>query len=137
MDDWRLLRQYVDEGSETAFAALVQRHINVVYSAALRRLGDSHAAEEICQAVFSLLAVKAPRLTQKTALVSWLYQTASFKASRYWRGEARRRHREQEAAMINPTVTEAEDADAVWQQLAPWLDDAINAWAEQDRFASL
>jgi RNA polymerase sigma factor (sigma-70 family) len=135
MDDWRLLRQYVDEGSETAFAALVQRHINVVYSAALRRLGDSHAAEEICQAVFSLLAVKAPQLTEKTALVSWLYQTASFKASRYWRGEARRRHREQEAAMIHSP--DSADTEAVWQQLAPALDDAINALGEQDRVAIL
>jgi RNA polymerase sigma factor (sigma-70 family) len=135
MDDWQLLRRYVDEGSETAFAALVQRHINVVYSAALRRLGDSHAAEEICQAVFSLLAVKAPRLTHKTALVSWLYQTASFKASRYWRGEARRRHREQEAAMIHSP--DPDDADAVWQELAPALDDAINALGEQDRVAIL
>jgi RNA polymerase sigma factor (sigma-70 family) len=137
MDDWRLLRQYVDEGSETAFADLVSRHINVVYSAAFRRLGDSHAAEEICQVVFSLLAVKAAGLTRHTALVSWLYQTASFKASRYWRGEARRRHREQEAAMINTTATEADDADAVWQQLAPSLEDAINALGEQDRVAIL
>src|SRR5687767_15449342 len=135
MDDWRLLREYVDDGSEAAFAALVQRHFNLVYSAAFRRLGNTHGAEEVTQAVFCLLAAKARQLGPDTALVSWLYQAASFKASKYWRGETRRRQREHEAAMMS--FSDSDDTEAVWQQLTPHLDDAINALAEQDRLAIL
>ena len=39
LSDGELLRRYVDEGSEEAFATLVQRHLNVVQRAALRRVG--------------------------------------------------------------------------------------------------
>src|SRR3954470_12200892 len=106
MEDWRLLREYVASGSEAAFAELVKRNLNLVYSAALRRLGDAHAAEEVAQSVFCLLAKKAHQLGSDTGLVSWLYQTASFKASRYWRGETRRRQREKEAALMNSTDSE-------------------------------
>ena len=57
--DMELLRQYVLRNSEDAFAALVTRHVNLVYSAALRKTGNPHAAEEITQAVFIILARKA------------------------------------------------------------------------------
>jgi RNA polymerase sigma factor (sigma-70 family) len=135
MDDWQLLREYVDRGSEPAFTALVKRHLNLVYSAARRRLGDSHAAEEVAQSVFCLLASKARRLGPDTALVSWLYQTACFKASKHWRGETRRRQREQEAALMSAATTD--ETHAAWLELAPHLDDAMNDLAEQDRVAIL
>ncbi len=135
MEDWRLLREYVDRGSEVAFAALVKRHLNLVYSVALRRLGDPHAAEDVAQSVFCLLASKARQLGSDTALVSWLYQTACFKASKYWRSETRRRQREQEAVLM--TSTNSDDTAASWQQLAPYLDDAMNELGEQDRLAIL
>ena len=52
MDDSALLRQYAENHSDEAFAALVTRHVNLVYSVALRHVGDPQDAEEITQAVF-------------------------------------------------------------------------------------
>jgi hypothetical protein len=59
----------------------MDQHLHLVYSAALRRLGDPDAARDVTQSVFCLLAKKARRLNPRMALVGWLYQTACFKAS--------------------------------------------------------
>ncbi len=64
LDDSRLLQEYVQRGSDEAFAALVGRHINKVYSVALRQVGNPHRAEEVTQAVEAphhLLAAPYPR----------------------------------------------------------------------------
>ena len=47
MDDMALLREYALRNSEEAFATLVSRHIDLVYSAALRHVGNHHQAQEI------------------------------------------------------------------------------------------
>src|SRR5215472_2473105 len=98
-DDITLLRQYTGEHSEAAFTALAERHVNLVYSTALRRAGSPHAAEEITQAVFIILARKAGSLSAKTVLSGWLYHTARLTAGNFLRGEIRRQQREQEAHM--------------------------------------
>jgi uncharacterized protein (TIGR03435 family) len=68
MDDSALLRQYADHHSDEAFAALVTRHVNLVYSVTLRQTGNPQNAEEITQAVFIILAKKAGRLCDGTIL---------------------------------------------------------------------
>ena len=68
LDDITLLREYAESGSEAAFATLIERYVNLVYSAALRSVGNPHAAEEISQAVFIILARKAPGLSSRTVL---------------------------------------------------------------------
>ena len=73
-DDIELLGRFVEERSEADFAALVQRQINFVYSAALRQTRNPHAAEEVTQAVFVVLARKAGSLLQLGTLTGWLYQ---------------------------------------------------------------
>ena len=50
MDDWELLQEYAQRGSEGSFRELVNRHLGLVYSAALRQVNDPALAEEICQA---------------------------------------------------------------------------------------
>ena len=62
LNDSVLLKEYVEHGSEEAFATLVARHVNKVYSIALRHTRNPHQAEEITQAVFVLLTEKAARL---------------------------------------------------------------------------
>jgi len=132
LTDMVLLRQYFDENSEDAFATLVSRYVNLVYSAALRKAGNPSAAEEITQAVFIILAKKADRLSPKTIFSGWLYQTARLTASTYLRTELRRRRYEQEVSMQSlPDETRT----ASWTQIAPLLEDAMGRLGEPERNA--
>ena len=132
LDDHTLLRQFAGQNSETAFAALVARHVDKVYSTALRHTRNAHAAEEIAQAVFVILAKKSGRLGGKVILAGWLYETARLTAVTYIRSEIRRARREQEAHM--QTVLNENDADA-WPHIAPLLDDALAGLSAADRHA--
>lgn len=127
-----MLREYAERGSEEAFSSLVARHINKVYSAALRHTGKPHQAEEITQAVFVILAKKARSLDRRVILSGWLYQTARLAAVTFIRGEIRRAHREQEAHM--QTLANEKEPD-VWTQIAPLLDEAMGELNEADRHA--
>jgi uncharacterized protein (TIGR03435 family) len=131
-DDISLLHEFAANGCEAAFAELVSRHLNLVYSVALRSVGSSHAAQEISQAVFIILARKAKSLGSRTILSGWLYQTTRLTAANFLRGEIRRQQREQEAYMQS-TLNEP-DAN-VWPQIATLLDDALGKLGERDRNA--
>ncbi len=131
-----LLQDYSRHGSETAFAELVQRHINIVYSVALRHVGIAAHAEEITQAVFIILARKAAGLRRNTVLEGWLYETTRLTALSFMRGERRRQFREQEAYMQS-TLNEPDTGAAIWNQLAPLLDEAMARLGKKDRDAVL
>lgn len=131
-DDIQLLRDYAERQSEAAFAGLVQRHLNLVYSVALRYTSNPHQAEEITQAVFLILARKAGTLHHGTVLSGWLYQTARLTAANLLRGERRRIRREQGAYMQS---LENNPAPESWRQIQPWLDDAMAELGDTDRTA--
>lgn len=132
LDDHDLLARYARENSQAAFAALVDRHIHLVHSVACRSVGNAHAAEEITQAVFIILAQKAGRISRKTILSGWLHQTARLTAANFLRGEIRRQKREQEAYM--QSTLNQPDA-GVWPHIAPLLDDALAKLGARDRDA--
>jgi RNA polymerase sigma factor (sigma-70 family) len=132
IDDIALLREYALRNSERAFSTLVLRHIDLVYSAALRQVGNHHNAQEISQAVFVILARKAGTLSPETILPGWLFRTARLTAANHLRTEIRRARREQEAFMqSNPP----DDSDHLWQQMTPLLNDLIDDLREKDRDA--
>jgi RNA polymerase sigma factor (sigma-70 family) len=129
-DDIALLKQYAESHSEAAFSALVERYVHLVYSIALRQVGNPSHAEEISQAVFLILTQKAKSLGPRTILSGWLYQTARLTAANFMRSEIRRQQREQEAYMESLLT---EPTPNVWQQIAPLLDDAMGHLSEKDR----
>jgi RNA polymerase sigma factor (sigma-70 family) len=136
-EDAQLLRRYVEQNSDDAFAALVRRHISLVYAVALRQVGgDVHLAEDVVQQVFTALARKAPTLLDRAALSGWLYRSTHFTASDCVRNERRRRRRETEVLTMQEIDAKG-DGDGVvdWQTLRPVLDGAIANLDERDRDA--
>ncbi len=131
-DDMALVREFAQSGSDAAFAELVRRHVNLVYSAAIRRLGNTHDAEEVTQAVFIILARKASTLKPATVLSGWLYQTAQLTAANHQRSAFRRHHREQEAFM---QLGQESEPDNSWRHLSPLLDEAMTGLGQKDRDA--
>jgi RNA polymerase sigma factor (sigma-70 family) len=132
IDDMQLVQQYARCKSEEAFAALVARHVNLVYSVAFRQVRDAHLAEEITQTVFIILARKAGSLSSRTVISGWLCQTARFASAKALTMRRRRQEREQEAYM--QSIVNESESDA-WMQIAPLLDTAMAHLGEKDHNA--
>jgi uncharacterized protein (TIGR03435 family) len=132
-DDLTLLREYARRNSEEAFATLVSRHVNLVYSVALRQTRDPHLAEEITQAVFIILARKADSLGPQTILPGWLCRTARYASANALTMQRRRQRREQEAHM--QSILNEPASDETWQQIAPLLDGAMEQLRQKDHDA--
>ena len=137
MDDWQLLQEYARNRSEAAFAKLISRHLDWVYSVAVRQVGDPHLAEDVAQSVFVLLARKAPELRPGTLVKGWLFRTTQHVAAHARRAEQRRKIRETTACNMIHDTTAPDTGEVLWEQLAPHLDQAVASLSEADRSAIL
>jgi RNA polymerase sigma factor (sigma-70 family) len=136
--DAQLLREYAAQHSEPAFAEIVVRHTDLVYSAACRQTGSPDLAREIAQSVFTDLARKARALAGSSkpdaSLAGWLYRGTRFATLTLLRGERRRQaHERQFMEHFNPASETAPD----WERVAPVLDEAMAELGDDDREAVL
>ncbi len=131
--DWQLIRNFADDHSQAAFSELVRRYTNLVYRVCQRELGDNGLAEDAAQAVFLLLARKAPTLRpnrHEATLSSWLFQAALLTARNVRRSERRRLAREHEAAReqeASQMQANFSEDPPDWVDIAPLLNDALHA----------
>src|SRR5438034_11266493 len=74
--DEQLLADFVSRRSDDAFSALIGRHGPMVLNVCRRILHDSHAAEDVFQATFLVLADRADAIHRPTSLAGFLHGVA-------------------------------------------------------------
>jgi RNA polymerase sigma factor (sigma-70 family) len=131
--DFELSAEY-RAGSSAAFAALVSRHVDWVYSVALRRVGDAQLAQDVSQTVFVALAHNA-KLREGGSMLAWLFQVVRYASAKAVRARKRRQLHETEAARRRPE--EAQESEQQWQAVAPLLEEAVEHLGLPDRQAIL
>lgn len=135
-EDKELLQLFATERNETSFRTLVERHLPLVYSSALRQLnGDAHLAADVAQTVFVDLAAKAGSLVGHRMLAGWLFTSTRYAAAKAVRSEQRRRAREREAQLMENLP--ADDAATDWNEVRRVLDAALADLQPRDRDAVL
>jgi RNA polymerase sigma factor (sigma-70 family) len=131
--DAQLLREYAEHGTEAAFTEIVNRHTNLVYSAALRQVESPDIAAEVAQCVFIGLAQSARplsgRLAQDASLAGWLCRSARNVSLNLRRDEFRRHSRERLAMEDNNPISETA---LDWERPRPVLDAAMSELDECD-----
>jgi len=132
MRDRKLLEEYRRSGSDVAFAQIVDRYLNPVFTTCLREVNDRQAAEDLTQAVFLLLARKAPTLNPNVILSGWLFNACRLLSRNMMRAEQRRRNREQKTAQMDAR-TESEQ----WESLDGIFNEALAALSSSDRLTIL
>jgi RNA polymerase sigma factor (sigma-70 family) len=128
--DALLLRKFIGDGDEAAFASLVQRHGTLVLGVCRSVLHHHHDAEDVFQATFLVLARKAYTIRRQQSLSSWLHGVAYRLASKAKVKSDRRRSREQHAAP--PLQVEGSD-DLSWRELRGVLHEELQRLPDKYR----
>ena len=130
-EDSQLLADFCRNESESAFAELVSRYLDLVYSTALRIVGgDCALAEDVSQSVFLHLARRAASLNPEVRLGGWIHRHTCFTAAKLIRTERRRKRRECIALELQENQ---EKGRSSWEQIAPHLDECLAELRSADR----
>jgi RNA polymerase sigma factor (sigma-70 family) len=141
--DWDLLQEYVRENSDPAFTSLVNRHVRLVYSVALRHCADPLLAQEVASTVFQTLALKAGAVKPGVNLTGWLFKAVRYVASNARSFQNRRRRWDSEAARFHGQLQDesltgnAIETAKAWEIVTEQLDLAVAELNEPDRTAIL
>ena len=125
----RLLQEFRKTRSEAAFRELVERHLSLVHSVALRVTRNAEFARDVSQAVFLKLAQSSAVPAAELNLLAWLHRTTRNAAIDLIRSENRRRKRE---AVAHETM-KIESSPADWSQLESVLEDVLANLSEKER----
>ncbi|MBC7785007.1 MAG: sigma-70 family RNA polymerase sigma factor [Burkholderiales bacterium] len=128
ISDADLLLDYARTRLDPPFRELVGRHIDLVYTAALRQVRDPHLADDVAQAVFLILSKRAASLRWQGSVAGWLLVTTRHVARNALKHEIRLKRREQKVAAMShenqpPLTPEDESINAVLDQAMSSLND--------------
>ena len=129
-DDAMLLMRWVEDRDGEAFKELVSRYSRMVFSACNRIVQNATDAEDLTQDCFEALVYVGKK--PGPYLGAWLHRVATFHALNHVRGQNRRRQREEEYFTV---ATEAREMQ--WNEINPFLDEAINALPDKLRIPLL
>jgi RNA polymerase sigma factor (sigma-70 family) len=136
MQDHELLGSFANDASQEAFAEIVRRHADTVYSAARQQMRNEQLADDVTQAVFIILAQKARKIDHSTPLPGWLLKTTYFACQDARRQMARRRRHELAAAAMEQTMTTTQPFHhAQLEEVSNELDAALLTLSDRDRGA--
>jgi RNA polymerase sigma factor (sigma-70 family) len=125
--DEQLLADYLARRSDEAFAALLGRHGQMVLNVCRRILHDDHAAEDVFQATFLVLANRAGAIHRRASLAGFLHGVAYRLAVR----ARRQRLRRLPAAVDDKTVAPLEEL--AWKEMLGILDDELGRLSDHYR----
>lgn len=131
-DDHALLKQFNASRDEHAFAALVSKHLPMVFGVCLRRTENRELAEELTQNVFTRFAKKAAGISPDVNLGGWLHRAASFECSHALRTESNRNRTMKRFAELRP-ATETSEEDIMTREASRQLDEAINQLPKKEQ----
>jgi RNA polymerase sigma factor (sigma-70 family) len=127
--DGPLLNAFATERDEAAFAALVRRHGPMVLGVCRRVLGNLHDAEDVFQATFLTLALRAGAIRRRDSVGCWLHGVAYRLALR-----ARARAGRQPPRPPAPPPEPADPLDTLTaRELLPLLDEELRCLPERCR----
>jgi RNA polymerase sigma factor (sigma-70 family) len=120
--DARLLADFLRDGSESAFEAIVQRHGPMVLAVCRRVLANASDAEDAFQATFLVFVRKAASISKRASLASWLHGVAYRTALKARTLSAQRRFHERRAL---PMTGDDSERQAAIRELRPVLDEEL------------
>jgi RNA polymerase sigma factor (sigma-70 family) len=124
VSDRQLLRRFATTGEDMAFEALVRRHGMLVWAVCRRVLGEDHAAEDVFQAVFLVLARKAGVRRWRESVGPWLYEVANRLAVKA-RADTQRRRSLDRQVVVPPPAPEPEQ-EAARRELVHVVDEEVH-----------
>jgi RNA polymerase sigma factor (sigma-70 family) len=131
MTDVDLLKRFVSQRDEAAFAALVRRYGPLVLGVCRRVLHHQQDAEDAFQATFLVLLHKAGSVAPPELVGNWLYGVAYFTAKNAKISAARRRNREREVSEMARARAVGEEDNLV--ELRLLLDEELSRLPEKYR----